>query len=458
MADRAERSAAEREAARLDRERRRAGRTGDGDGDGDGMGMPDSPSDDGDVRYVGDPDGSVSEAHTDDFDDLPEPAAGTRRVSRRERPAALRPTRPAPAGPARKRRDPRPGRSHSRLGRVAALIALIVGAVAIWFLVELFQPFHGQGHGRVTVTIPPHSSSSKVADLLARDGVISSSFFFELRATLAGERGQMRSGTYHLRLDMSYGSVLKLLTTAPPPVPTTELTISDGHTRRQVSALLREQGIGGSYVGSTRHSRLLSPRSYGAPASTPSLEGFLFPDTYQLVKPVKISQLIADQLENFKAKWRTVRLGYARSRGLTPYDVLIIASLIEGEAQLPHDLPLVASVIYNRLHDGMPLQLDSTLRYASGNYSRPVTESQLHAPGPYNTYLNKGLPPTPINSPGMAQIQAAAHPAHTNYLFFVTKACGNGALAFAATYQQFQIIEQQYSDARKRLGRSPTRC
>jgi UPF0755 protein len=338
-------------------------------------------------------------------------------------------------------------------------VALISAAVVIWFLVELFQPFHGAGRGSVTVTIPPHSSSSKVADLLEREGVIASSFFFELRATLAGDRGHLRSGTYHLKLDMSYGQVLKILTTPPPAAKVTELTITEGRTRRQIDALLRSEGLRGSYVGATRHSPLLNPTQYGAPRGTPSLEGFLFPATYQLRDPVMVSALVADQLKTFKHEFATVNLRAARRDHLTPYDVLIVASMVEAEAQTARDRPLVASVIYNRLKAAMPLQLDATTRYATGNYTSPLTFSELNSPSPYNTRIHKGLPPTPIDNPGLAAIQAAAHPAQTNYLYFVVKPCGNGEHVFASTYQQFLSYVRQYQTARaRRGGRSPAIC
>jgi len=107
----------------------------------------------------------------------------------------------------------------------------------------------------------------------------------------------------------------------------------------------------------------------------------------------------------------------------------------------------------------MPLQIDATTRYATGNYTRPLTVSELSSPSPYNTRIHKGLPPTPIGNPGMAAIQAAAHPAHTNYLYFVVKPCGNGGSAFASSFQQFEKLEQQYQAARaKRGGRSPVHC
>jgi UPF0755 protein len=153
-----------------------------------------------------------------------------------------------------------------------------------------------------------------------------------------------------------------------------------------------------------------------------SLEGFLFPATYDFFKTTTSKQLVQDQLDAFTENWARVNLRYARSRNLTPYDVLIIASMIEKEVRVRSERPLVAAVIYNRLHAHMPLGIDATIRYA---LDVPATESlrqsQLHDPTPYNTRLHAGLPPTPIANPGLASIQAAAHPAKVDYLYFVRK-------------------------------------
>ena len=336
---------------------------------------------------------------------------------------------------------------------------LVLAAAVIWFVVNLFQPLHGSPHGEVTVAIPARATARQIGDQLAKDGVVSSGFFFDLRATLAGERGDLRAGTYHLQLGMSYGSVLKILTTAPPAAKTTNITITEGRTRAQINSLLRSQGIKGSYFAATRHSPLIDFSAYGAPRHTPDLEGFLFPDTYQLVEPINVGKLVHDQLTTFRQEFGQVNLGYARSKHLTPYEVLTIASLVQGEAATAHDEPLVASVIYNRLADGMPLQIDATVRYAVGNYTTPITESQLHNGSAWNTYVHKGLPPTPIDNPGMAAIQAAAHPARTSFLYFVAKVCGNGSSVFESNYQQFQADEAKYQQARSaRGGKSPERC
>jgi UPF0755 protein len=445
MADPGERTAAEREAARLERDQRRAQRDAGSVSDNPRFHGSERLATSDDEREVPGPHTNTEDPEFEEFDDLDELDAvqelpsGTRRISHYER-TAQRGGRRRSVKPRRRatRRQIPPATSARRrwIGRVASLLALALAAALAWFLVELFQPFHGSPHGRVTVVVPAHASSSQIGDLLAKKGVISSGFFFELRATLAGERGKLRAGVYHLKLGMTYGAVLSELTKLPRAAAVTDVTITEGRSRHQIDALLRAQHVRGSYLAATRGSRRLKYSQYGMRKRPSTLEGFLFPDTYQLIKPIRISALVTDQLQTFKQKFAKVNFDYARRRHLTPYDVLIIASLIEGEAATKHDRPLVASVIYNRLADHMPLQLDATTRFATGNYTHPLTVSQLHSRSPYNTRTHLGLPPGPINNPGMAAIQAAAHPARSSYLYFFTRPCGRNAV-FATNYAQF---------------------
>jgi peptidoglycan lytic transglycosylase G len=161
------------------------------------------------------------------------------------------------------------------------------------------------------------------------------------------------------------------------------------------------------------------PAGFGKPSSP---EGFLFPDTYFLFDSDPARALVEKQLENFRAKWSTVDLGYARSKNLTPYDVLTIASMIEKEVVVPRERRLVAAVIYNRLHAHMPLGIDATLRYGLGiPPTQAITKSDLASNSAYNSRKFRGLPPTPIANPGLASMQAAAHPAKVDYLYFVRK-------------------------------------
>jgi UPF0755 protein len=152
------------------------------------------------------------------------------------------------------------------------------------------------------------------------------------------------------------------------------------------------------------------------------IEGFLFPSTYEFLQGTTATLLVADQLEQFDGNWAKVDLAAAKRKHLTPYDVLIIASMVEKETVAPDERPLVAAVIYNRLKARMPLGIDATIRYGLDvPGTEPLRVSHLESDNPYNTRKRLGLPPTPIANPGLASMQAAAHPAKVDYLFFVRK-------------------------------------
>jgi UPF0755 protein len=153
-----------------------------------------------------------------------------------------------------------------------------------------------------------------------------------------------------------------------------------------------------------------------------SVEGFLFPSLYEFTQYTRASELIKLQLAAFEERWRTIDLRSARARGRTPYDVLIVASMIERETVVPVERRLVSAVIYNRLRADMPLAIDATLRYGLGvPGNRPLTRKQLRTRSPYNTRLFKGLPPTPIGNPGVPSMRAAARPAPRNYLYYLRR-------------------------------------
>jgi len=155
----------------------------------------------------------------------------------------------------------------------------------------------------------------------------------------------------------------------------------------------------------------------------PHMEGFLFPATYDFNEDTTSRQLVGMQLEAFGDAWERVDVKYARRKNLTPYDVLVIASMVEKEVLVPKERPLVAAVIYNRLRLGVPLGIDATIRYGLDiPPTQAILQSQLDSDNPYNTRKFAGLPPTPIGNPGLASLQAAAHPADVDFLFFVRKA------------------------------------
>ena len=162
------------------------------------------------------------------------------------------------------------------------------------------------------------------------------------------------------------------------------------------------------------------PRQFLTEGRPPNLEGFLFPATYEFTAKTRTRQMVNSQLAAFEKNWAKVNLRYARSKNLSPYDVLIIASMIEKEVIAPEERPLVAAVIYNRLKAGMTLGIDATLRYGLDiPPTESIRQSQLDSDNPYNTRKLPGLTPTPIANPGLASMQAAAHPAKVDHLYFV---------------------------------------
>jgi uncharacterized YceG family protein len=205
-----------------------------------------------------------------------------------------------------------------------------------------------------------------------------------------------------------------------------KIAARERHVRARISR--------GAYLAATRAARI-PPCFHGRVSS---IEGFLFPATYEFFRQTTSAQLAGEQLDAFCQNWDKLDLGYARSKNLTPYDVLIIASMVEKETLSPDERQLVAAVIYNRLHAGMPLGIDATLRY--GLHIPPtesIHQSQLENDTPYNTRKHAGLPPTPIANPGLASMQAAAHPANVNYLYFVRKPDKKHHF-FTASFKAFQ--------------------
>jgi cell division protein YceG involved in septum cleavage len=245
-------------------------------------------------------------------------------------------------------------------------------------------------------------------------------------------------------------------TTATGP-PAVKLLIPEGKTRLQIAQLAAHAGLKGSYRRAARTSPLLNPVSYGAPRGTPDLEGFLFPATYDVSKGAPAARLVEEQLTAFQENFGSEYAKRAKALGLTPYELLVVASMIEREALVPSDRAKIAAVIYNRLKAGIPLGIDAAIYYAVESakniptYTRELTTSQLQIDSPYNTRTRKGLPPTPISNPGVASIQAAARPARVSYLYYVLGADGCGEQRFASTEAKFQEDVAAY-EAAKRAG------
>jgi uncharacterized YceG family protein len=233
---------------------------------------------------------------------------------------------------------------------------------------------------------------------------------------------------------LSGGTAQNVIPTLPPAPKPLKIIFPEGFSRldmaERITAVnkiavskrnVHPRLSANAYLAATQSSTL--PSTFAHDHKRRSLEGFLFPATYDFAPRTTSAQLVKAQLAAFRTNWAKLDLAYAKSKNLTPYDVLTIAAMVEKETLAPDERRLVAAVIYNRLHDGMTLGIDATLRY--GLHIPPtesIHQSQLDNPTPYNTRLHSGLPPTPIANPGLASLRAAAHPAKVNYLFYARKA------------------------------------
>jgi len=335
---------------------------------------------------------------------------------------------------------PPPDRDHRRGRRgLAILLAVLLLAVGVVTVSRYYTWCRGASGPKTPVTfvVPEGASGGEVVDALHKRGIVRCGLVSKYLLNTAGLSDSIKAGTFLLTTNMAPEAAFEVLTTSPEPVPTLRLTIPEGFRLTQIAQ--RVQDVLG--IPADRFLSLAEGGTYSLPPYLPrgrsTTEGFLFPKTYEFVKgETAASDVIERLLRQFRDEVAGLPWGNAGRLGLTPYRIVIVASMIEREARTPRDRPLIAAVIYNRLRRGMPLGVDATLQYVDPNPANGLTGSDLRIDSPYNTRLHGGLPPTPIASPGLPSIEAALRPAHVDYLYYVL--CGkDGHHEFTASYQEF---------------------
>jgi len=326
---------------------------------------------------------------------------------------------------------------------LVAIIALLVG-LGVGYVRAYFSS--GDIGASVTVVIPRGASLTSIAAELEHRGVVKHANAFVLRADADGYSTRFLPGTYQLHENEPYDRlVAKLLEGGQPP--TVKVAIPEGTTLRQAAAIVADDVAtisASDYVAVARDDPPAF-RLQGYRRGT-TLEGMLFPATYELDPKATAEEFVADQLAAFDDNFAKVDMTRARKANLTAYDVVIIASMIDREAMVADERAVVAAVIWNRLREGMLLQIDATIQYALGKTKPVLTYDDLKIDSPYNTYAHKGLPPTPISNPGLAALQAAANPADEKYLFYLARNDGTGRHYFSTTYEQF-LVDQAKAQA-----------
>ena len=315
-------------------------------------------------------------------------------------------------------------RTPRRINRSASLLVLLLIvafgiAAGILYSVQLLAPLSGDKHAPIMlVTIPPGKSAKQIGEILARRHLIRHAYSFVLASRLDHLSGEMHAGRYRLSAAMPPRQMAALM--ALGETDSNIVSIPEGFTVRQIAHRLAVQ----KFVNEKEFLRLAETngRTFHVKGWTPpndNLEGYLFPDTYDMEPGATPREIIEMMLENFHARV-VVTEGVDAQRlpgGMTA--VVTLASLVEREAEVEGDRPLIAAVYWNRLKAHMRLQCDATVQYALPQHKARLFYSDLRVDSPYNTYRYAGLPPTPIANPGLPSIEAALHPASVPYLFYV---------------------------------------
>ena len=299
----------------------------------------------------------------------------------------------------------------------------------------------------VTVEIKEGMTATAIADLLEEKKVVKNALVFRLLVRQRGVGSNFKPGKYEFKTGMDNEVVMDLLVKGPS-IKYIKLTIPEGWTATQIAERVgaRTKLIKEEYLSAVQERLILVEyeflRTSGAPTS--SLEGYLYPDTYSIQEDITAQELINMQLGRFEETTSNLNWDNAQLYGRTRYEILIIASMIERETRVDDERGLVASVIYNRITKGMPLQIDATVQYALPVWKDRLTLDDLKIDSPYNTYQNKGLPPGPICNPSAASIEAALNPTGDPYLYYVLAPDNSGRHVFTKTYEEFLSAKNQY--------------
>jgi UPF0755 protein len=336
----------------------------------------------------------------------------------------------APHDPERVRPRRRRRRTLIALGIVLLPIILVLGAGG-WFLYELNPP--GGAGKRVTVDIPRRTGNAAIGDLLENKGVIGSSQAFQIYVGVT-RAGPFNPGHYAMRENLGVRDAVGVLKSGPAKGPRFKLVLPPGLTLAEIA------GRVGMLQGHNRDTFLQVAqsgvvRSRYQPADVTSLEGLFYPDTYFVSKDETDQRILTRLVSAFDQRADEIGLSGPNAAGLSPYQTVVAASLIEREAKLDEDRPLISAVIHNRLAAGKPLQIDATVCFAKGGCNASPTAADLALDSPYNTYKIAGLPPTPISTVSVKSLQAAQNPAPVPYLYYVLSD-KNGKHKFATTQEE----------------------
>jgi UPF0755 protein len=291
------------------------------------------------------------------------------------------------------------------------------------------------------VVIKPGSSTSEIAEVLTEAGVVDNAWQFKLYIKRNKAETKIKAGEYHLKTGLSYKDALTLLLKGPK-TRYYSITIPEGFTLKEIADVVGSKTSISKQEFLTFAGKDYYDLSFLSEIPSDSLEGYLFPKTYLITERMNAHDVIKMMLLQFQKEVSPLDFTWAKGRNLSLHQVITVASMIEKEVKIQEERSEVAAVIYNRLNKGMLLQIDATVQYALPERKPQLSYDDLKVPSLYNTYLNPGLPPGPIASPGLASIQAALKPANVDYLFYVLTG-EDGSHTFTSSYEEFSRIKEE---------------
>jgi UPF0755 protein len=320
-------------------------------------------------------------------------------------------------------------------------VLVIGGAAAITMYLRVSQPFRAWDGAEQFVDIPPGSGSRTIGDRLVVAGVVQDNLTFRLALGLSGKARQLKAGEYRFDRALTPSEVIDKI--ARGDVYVVNVTFPEGLTLAEMGRIFESHGLGtaASFVDAAKDPAAIRDLD---PAAA-DLEGYLFPETYPLPRKADAAKLVAQMVAASKRALTPEIRQAAAARHLSVRQLMTLASIVEKETARAEERPMVASVYDARLRIGMPLQCDPTVIYAltrAGRYNGNLHRDDLAFDSPYNTYRYPGLPPGPIANPGRASIEAAAHPAAGDFLYFVSR--NDGSHEFARTLDEHNRNVQKY--------------
>ncbi len=331
---------------------------------------------------------------------------------------------------------------------IAVFFILIIGIVGFKFAMSnAMKPYDSIDSTKTIITVAMGSGTAQIGAVLEENGIIGNSDTFKLVSKITGNDGKYKAGTYAFSPSMNLNEIMEKLQSGISVGHM--ITIPEGYSINQVTDVLDKAGFidKGVFLEQLENGDFKQKFIEFLPEGPNRLEGFLFPETYELPINASEYEIINIMLNQFDKIYTDEYYAKASELGLNINDIITIASMVEREAAINEDRPKVASVIFNRLKQSMPLQFCSTVQYVLGDPKARLSYEDTQINSEYNTYINAGLPPGPICSPGLESIKAALYPETTEYLYFVVNPTGKRTHQFAETYEEFLKYKKEYTDS-----------